>query len=91
MEVAITKMSQNGQVVIPVEIRKDAHIKPLSKFLVFNRNGEITLKPLKKEELGEDPELIEMVEESEKQIERREVVKANSKMSVKEIDDLLMS
>ena len=41
MEVAITKISQNGQVVIPSEIRKDAGIKPSAKFIVFNEDGNI--------------------------------------------------
>jgi len=48
MEVAITKISQNGQVVIPSEIRKDAGIKPSTKFIVFSENGNILLKQIKK-------------------------------------------
>ena len=46
MEVAITKMSQNGQVVIPSEVRKDAGVKPSTQFLVFNEDENILLKQI---------------------------------------------
>jgi len=59
MEVAITKISQNGQVVIPSEIRKDAGIKPSTKFMVFNEDGNILLKQIKKEALRDDMMLLE--------------------------------
>ena len=54
MEVAITKISQNGQVVIPSEVRKDAGVKPSTQFLVFNEDGNILLKQIRKESLKED-------------------------------------
>lgn len=88
MEVAITKMSQNGQVVIPSEIRKDAKIKPSTKFIVFNENGNIILKQIKKQYLGS---LFERIELSEKQIAKGKFVKTNTEMSDEKIDDLLMS
>ncbi|MCD6495660.1 MAG: AbrB/MazE/SpoVT family DNA-binding domain-containing protein [Candidatus Aenigmarchaeota archaeon] len=88
MEVSITRMSQNGQVVIPAEVRRDANIKPRAKFLVFNENGDILLKPIKEDMLRED---IRRLERSEKDVEEGRVVKADSRMTVKEIDDLLLS
>ncbi|MBN1896604.1 MAG: AbrB/MazE/SpoVT family DNA-binding domain-containing protein [Candidatus Aenigmarchaeota archaeon] len=91
MEISITRMSQNGQIVIPAEIRKDAKIKPRTKFLVFNDEGEILLKPIKEGMLMEEISLISRIESSEREIEEGRVVRADSKMSVKEIDDLLMS
>ncbi len=91
MEVAITKMSENGQVVIPSEIRKDAGIKPSTKFIVFNEGGNIMLKQIKKEALREDMRLVEKIRRSEEQIEEGKFVKADSSMSDKEIDDLLMT
>tara|TARA_Y100000310_G_C20610398_1_gene777707 strand:+ start:1022 stop:1279 length:258 start_codon:yes stop_codon:yes gene_type:complete len=55
MEVSITKISKNGQVVIPSEIRKEAKIKPFTKFLVFNdKKGNIFLKRIKRDRLLED-------------------------------------
>ena len=90
MEVAITKISENGQVVIPSEIRKDAGIKPSTKFLVFNEDGNIMLKPIKKEALKEDMLLIEKIRKSEEQIEKGNLVRADITMSDEKIDDLLM-
>ena len=91
MDVAITKMSENGQVVIPSEIRKDAGIKPSTKFIVFNEDGNIMLKQIKKEALREDILLIESIRRSEDQIKGGRLVKADTSMSSEEIDDLLMS
>lgn len=90
MEVAITKMSDNGQVVIPAEIRRDAGIGPSTKFIVFNHNGNIMLKQMKKESLIKDMDLINSINRSEAQISRGKSIKANTKMKDEEIDDLLM-
>ncbi|MBU2633855.1 MAG: AbrB/MazE/SpoVT family DNA-binding domain-containing protein [Nanoarchaeota archaeon] len=91
MEVAITKLSQNGQVVIPSEIRRDAGLKPSTKFLVFNESGNILLKQIKKDSLMKDIQLIEKIERSERQIDKKNVTNVGSTMSDNEIDDLLMS
>jgi len=90
MEVAITRMSQNGQVVIPAEIRKDAGISPSAKFIVFNQDGNIMLKQIKKESLTKDMELIEKISRSEEQVSKGKYIKANTRMKAEEIDDLLM-
>jgi AbrB family looped-hinge helix DNA binding protein len=89
MEVAITKMSDNGQVVIPAEIRRDAGIGPSTKFIVFNHNGNIMLKQMKKESLIKDMDLINNINHSEAQISSGKSVKATTKMKDDEIDDLL--
>lgn len=90
MEVALTKISENGQVVIPAEIRKDAGIKPFTKFLVFNEGGNILLKMIRKETLARDVHLLEMIERSEEQVRKGKFTKADNSMSDEEIDDLLM-
>ncbi|MBS3162626.1 AbrB/MazE/SpoVT family DNA-binding domain-containing protein [Candidatus Woesearchaeota archaeon] len=90
MEVAITKMSENGQVVIPVEVRKDAGLEPSVKFLVFNEGGNILLKVIRKETLNKDIKLLEMIERSEEQIKRGKFVKVDVSINDKEMDDLLM-
>lgn len=90
MEVAITKMSENGQVVIPVEVRRDAGIKPSTKFLVFNEGGNILLKMIKRESLARDIHLLEMIERSEEQIKAGKFTRADTSRSDQEIDDLLM-
>lgn len=91
MEVAITRLSQNGQVVIPSEVRKDAGLKPSTKFIVFNEGGNILLKQIRKESLMKDIELIEKVHKSESQIREGKSIKADTSMGDEDIDDLLMS
>ncbi len=91
MEVAITKMSENGQVVIPSEIRKDAGITPSTKFIVFNEAGNIMLKQISKEALRQDLLLIQKIRQSEDQIKKGKLIKADASMSNEEIDDLLMA
>ncbi|MFH1916054.1 MAG: AbrB/MazE/SpoVT family DNA-binding domain-containing protein [Nanoarchaeota archaeon] len=89
MEVAITKMSENGQVVIPAEVRRDAKIGPRTKFIVFNSGGNILLKQMKKDSLMKDMELMAAIGRSEEQIRKGRFVRANTKMKDEEIDDLL--
>jgi AbrB family looped-hinge helix DNA binding protein len=91
MEISLTKLSPNGQVVIPSEIRKKAGLKPSTKFIVFNEGGNILLKQIKVETLRKDMELLERIQMTEKQIQTEKNVKANTCMSDEEIDDLLMS
>lgn len=90
MEVAITKISQNGQIVIPAEVRKDAGIKPSAKFIIFNEDGNIMLKQINKESLKEDIMLIEKIKRSEDNLEEGKYVKADAAMADDKIDDLLM-
>ena len=91
MEVSMTTLSENGQVVSPGEIRRDAGIKPSTKFLVFNEGGNILLKVIRKETLARDIRLIENIERSEKQIRSGNAVKADTSLSDEEIDYLLMA
>jgi AbrB family looped-hinge helix DNA binding protein len=90
MEVALTKISQNGQVVIPSQVRRDAGITPSTQFLVFNEDGNILLKQIKKESLKNDMLLIDKIKRSEDEIKDGKFIKADSNMSDEEIDDLLM-
>ncbi len=86
MEIAITKMSENGQVVIPAEIRKDAGALPATKFIVFNRGGNIFLRPVKTEAQMKNAKLIE---KSEEQIKKGKFIRATTDMSDEDIDRLL--
>jgi|TARA_Y100000310_G_scaffold131979_1_gene131094 AbrB family looped-hinge helix DNA binding protein len=87
MEIAITKISQNGQVVIPAEVRKDAGIKPKTKFIVYNKGGNILLKQINNE-IG-DVKLVEKIHKSEGDIKKGKVIKADTSMNDEEIDNLL--
>ncbi|MCK4521923.1 MAG: AbrB/MazE/SpoVT family DNA-binding domain-containing protein [Nanoarchaeota archaeon] len=91
MEVAITKISQNGQVVIPSEVRREAGIEPSTKFIVFNEDGNILLKQIKKETLMNDIRLIDKIQRSEEEIRKGRFIKADTRMKDEEIDDLLIT
>jgi AbrB family looped-hinge helix DNA binding protein len=45
-QIASTRMSSRGQVVIPEEIRKRLKLSPGDKFLVFGSQGTVVLKML---------------------------------------------
>ncbi len=44
MEVSITRVSSKGQVVIPLDLRKDAGLNSGDKLLVYGNKGTIVLK-----------------------------------------------
>lgn len=44
----LARMSSNGQVVIPVEIRKLLNLKPKDKVLFIVKNGEVFIKNAEK-------------------------------------------
>jgi AbrB family looped-hinge helix DNA binding protein len=58
MEVAITKISPNGQIVISADIRRALDIGPSDKFLVIGEGDSIILKKLKKESLKKEFEAL---------------------------------
>ncbi len=90
MDLAITKISKNGQVVIPADIRREAGIESSTQFMVFNDNGNILLKRLDSDTLKDDLILIEKINRSEDEIVNGKYTKVDAMMSDKEIDDLLM-
>ena len=45
-EPEVTTISEKGQVVIPLSIRKELGIKPKNKFLVYGRGDTIIMKKL---------------------------------------------
>jgi len=69
VEIDITRMSSKGQVVIPVEMRKD--IKEGEKLVIVRSNNQIILKKASKmdKQLKEDIEFARRTEEAYKQIE----------------------
>jgi len=52
MKTPMTKMSPNGQVVIPGKIREETGLKAGMQFLVFNQDGNVVMKPLRDEVLN---------------------------------------
>ena len=87
----ITKISSRGQLVIPQEIREDAQVKPDTKFIVFNEDDYIILKPIKKEikDLKEEMEELKEVKEADEQLKKGEFLKISGNKSVEEITNIL--
>jgi AbrB family looped-hinge helix DNA binding protein len=77
MDIAITKMSSKGQVVIPAEMRKN--ILEGEKILIIQHDDQIIMKKASKmdKSLAEDIEFARKTEDSWKKIEEGKGVKMN--------------
>jgi AbrB family looped-hinge helix DNA binding protein len=89
MEVAITTMSQNGQIVIPSGIRKEAGLKPSSKFMIINEGKDIILRHLNEQALKEEIEFLRSISRGMADIKAGRYTVADTNMSKKEILALL--
>ncbi|MCF7799329.1 AbrB/MazE/SpoVT family DNA-binding domain-containing protein [Candidatus Woesearchaeota archaeon] len=85
MEIALTKLSANGQIVIPSEVRKEAGLTPATKFLVFNDGKDIVLKQITSETLREEMALLKKIHLAEQQITAGKVTKVTTEMSDEKI------
>jgi AbrB family looped-hinge helix DNA binding protein len=85
-EIGITKMSSKGQVVIPLEMRKN--LKEGEKILVIERDGKLILKKATDmdEQLQEDLEFAKRTEEAYKRIESGEFISVDSENLFEEMD-----
>ena len=86
MELAISKISENGQIVIPAEIRKEAHIKEGMKFLVFSENKDIHLRPITKEDI----QVMKDIEEGERDLREGRYIEVDADLPAEKIDEILM-
>ena len=70
MEIAITKLSSKGQVVIPAELRED--IKEGDKLIIIKNDHQLILKKANEldKQLKEDLEFARRTEEALKRYER---------------------
>ncbi len=70
MEIALTKMSSKGQVVIPAGMRKD--MKAGDKLILIKEGNSVIMKVASKmdEQLKEDLEFARRTEEAWKQIDK---------------------
>ena len=69
-DINITTMSSKGQVVIPVEMRKD--FKEGEKIIVIKHGHQLILKPADELDVAEDIEFARRTEEAWKKYERGE-------------------
>jgi len=86
MDVAITKMSSKGQIVIPVELRKD--LKEGDKLIVFKSDDQIILKPVKDldKNFEEDIELARRTKKAYKRIAQGKGIKMSWNEFEKELE-----
>jgi len=66
MEIAFTKMSKKGQVVIPKNIRERVNFKPTDKFIVYDVKGSVVIKKIEKKNLIKEAEKIFSMIDSKK-------------------------
>ena len=85
MDVAITKMSSKGQVVIPIEMRKN--IREGDKLLIIQNDDQLIMKKATKldKSLKEDLEFARRTEEAWKRYEKGEFVSMPADKFLKEL------
>lgn len=86
MDVAITKMSSKGQVVIPTEMRKN--IKTGDKLVIIKNKDQFLMKKASKlsKDLAEDFEFAKRTEEALRQYEKGEFVSLSAGEFLKELE-----
>lgn len=86
MEIAITKMSSKGQVVIPAELRKG--LKKGEKLLILRDDDRWVIKKASKMDVQveEDLEFARRTEEAWQRYERGEFISMDSKDFLKELE-----
>ncbi len=84
--ISITKMSSKGQVVIPLNMRKD--LKKGEELVIIKNGNQIILKKVTdfSENLKEDLEFAKRTEEAYKRIEKGEFISVDSENLFEEMD-----
>ena len=91
MEFEFTRMSPNGQIVIPAEIRKSAKFDAKDRFLVISENDTIIIKKLTRTDFAKDLALLERIAEAEEQVRKGETITLPGHLSPRELDKRLMA
>ncbi len=84
-EIAVTKISSKGQIVIPSEMRKDFHKN--EKFIIIRSGEQFILKKAKDfdKNLEEDLDFAKRTEEAFKKYEKGEFVEMNFEDFIKKV------
>ncbi|MDP4012139.1 MAG: AbrB/MazE/SpoVT family DNA-binding domain-containing protein [Candidatus Nanoarchaeia archaeon] len=85
MEIALTKMSSKGQIVIPSELRED--IKEGEKLIIIKNDSQLIIKKASEldKQLKEDLEFARRTEEAWKRIEERKGIRMDFDDFLKEM------
>ncbi|HIH24892.1 TPA: AbrB/MazE/SpoVT family DNA-binding domain-containing protein [Candidatus Woesearchaeota archaeon] len=84
MEFEFTRMSPNGQIVIPAQIRKSAKFDAKDRFLVISENDTIIIKKLTRADFAKDLALLGRIAEAEEQVRKGETLTLPASMPIKE-------
>jgi AbrB family looped-hinge helix DNA binding protein len=81
-DIATTKMSSRGQVVIPESVRSEMGLKPGSKFVVMWRDDVVMLKVISPPSLDEFQSLQKELQQQarEKGLKRKDIEKSIAKV-----------
>lgn len=85
MSVALTRISPNGQVVIPADVRKAARISSHDQFIVFERDGTILLKKVRPQLFEKDLAILARIAEAEDDIRKGRSLTLPSDLSAAEM------
>ena len=85
MDVALTKMSSKGQVVIPAEMRKNIHEG--EKLIIIEDRGQLLMKKANEldKNLAEDLEFAKRTEEAWKEYEKGKFISMPADKFLKEL------
>jgi antitoxin PrlF len=83
MGMGIAKISRNGQIVIPAEIRETMGIEPADRFLVINDGEEIVLRRIRK--TSRKKELLELLDISEKFARENGITPEDVEQAIEEV------
>jgi len=76
MEIEISKLTERGQVTIPLEFRRELKLKTGEKIIFFSEGGKLFLEPMSRvrniKKLKEDLEFARRTEEAWKEIDSGE-------------------
>lgn len=86
MDIAITKMSSKGQIVIPQEMRES--INPGEKLIIIKSGKQMIMRKMKEMEkiLEEDLEFAKRTEEAWQRYDKGEFISMDSKDFLKELE-----
>ncbi len=75
-EPEVTTMSEKGQIVIPLSIRKELGITPKTKFLVYGKGDTVIMKKLRLPDLKKEwDEIFKMMDKKDLRLSKEEVLK----------------
>ena len=83
MGMGIAKISRNGQIVIPAEIREAMGIEQADRFLVVSEGEEIVLRRVKK--TSKKKELLELLERFQRYAEDKGITREDVEKAIEEV------